>query len=350
VLENIAGLKVARVSDIRRQSGEYKEAVTLLARGNMLQGIEKLDALGWIKTLDGDDYAPVARDYVDKLRETKDREKGVLIVCPTHAEGQKITDAVRDTLKQEGLLDKSEHEFTRLVPLQWTEAQRADARAYSGDEILQFHHNSGAFKAGQRVAASNALARDELPKAEHFAVYGESSIKLAKGDLIRMTANGWSMDEKAHRLDNGKVYTVGGFTRDGDIKLKNGWTLSKTWGHLAHAYASTSHAAQGRTVQHAIVVQSGHSHFAGGRESTYVAVSRGKQTATLFVDSVEELKLAAERQRMRLSAIELQRRPKVPWWRQARKRIERIQVAAMLAAKAAAYHLPMKSREYAHGR
>jgi len=34
VLEELGGLKVAEVTDIRRQSGEYREAAKLLARGD----------------------------------------------------------------------------------------------------------------------------------------------------------------------------------------------------------------------------------------------------------------------------------------------------------------------------
>ena len=45
VLETIAGLKLSEVTEIRRQSGEYKSAVALLSEGRTAQGLDKLDAL-----------------------------------------------------------------------------------------------------------------------------------------------------------------------------------------------------------------------------------------------------------------------------------------------------------------
>ena len=43
VLEDVAGLKVAEVTEIRGQSGEYKEAVKLLSEGKAGEGLQKLD-------------------------------------------------------------------------------------------------------------------------------------------------------------------------------------------------------------------------------------------------------------------------------------------------------------------
>ena len=81
----------------------------------------------------------------------------------------------------------------------------------------------------------------EVP--ESTAVYTRSSIKVAAGDVVRVTANGWDKS-KRHKLNNGAQYTVSGFTKEGNIALTNGWILSKDFGHLTHGYVSTSHASQ----------------------------------------------------------------------------------------------------------
>lgn len=349
VLESIAGLRLSEVTDIRRQSGEYKEAVKLLSKGRAADGLKKLDDLGWVKSMPvWDCYEPVAKDYVAKLNSSSDREKGVLIVCPTHAEGGKITSEVRKELKKRGMIDASEREVTRLVPTQWTEAERGDRRQYTGDEVLQFHRNSGDFKAGERVAAADALDSQRPPIPSNFAVYRKESMCLAKGDLIRIVANGKSKDGK-HKLNNGAVYACAGFTPAGDIALSNGWVLDKNFGTIDFAYVATAQASQGRTVDHVIVCQTGESYPASSREGFYVAVSRGRKSATIYTDDKRELKEAVERSNPRLSASELMRKPKPQLWRRMREHMARMQVSAMVAAKAAAYHLSAK-RELSYAR
>jgi conjugative relaxase-like TrwC/TraI family protein len=349
VLEDVAGLQLTEVTDIRRQSGEYKEAVKLLSQGKSEDALRKLDELGWVKTLPAwDNYKPVAKDYAQKLKASAEKEKGVLIVCPTHAEGDKITAEVRKELKEQRVVDSAEREFTRLVPTQWTEAERGDRLQYTGDEILQFHRNSGDFKAGERVSASDAFDAMRPPKADNFAAYRKDSIRLAKGDLIRITANGKSKDGE-HKLNNGAVYSVAGFTSKGDIALSNGWVLDKDFGTVAYAYVSTAQASQGRTVDHVIVCQTADSYPASSKEGFYVSVSRARHTATIYTDSKRELKEAVQRSNPRLAATELMSKPKPQLWRRMREHAARMQISAMVAAKSAAHRVSPK-RELAHAR
>jgi conjugative relaxase-like TrwC/TraI family protein len=350
VLEDIAGLKVAEVTDIRRQAGAYKAAVRLLSIGKTTEGLNKLDAMGWIRLMPRTrDYATIAKDYVEKRNSSRDRDNAVLIVSPTHAEGQKITDEVRNELKRAGWLGANERELTRLIPLQWTEAERGDKRQYNGDEILQFHRNSGDFKAGERITSAQALAAKRSPSPIHFAAYSRGSIRLAEGDIIRITANGKTKDGK-HKLNNGAAYAVRGFTTAGDIVLRNGWIVGKEFGFISHGYVTTAWGAQGRTVDHVILAQTAVSYPAGNREGFYVAISRGRKSATIYTDDKHDLKLAIERNSPRLSAVELVQKPKPPLWRRMRERMMKIQLAALVAAKAAASLGPSRQNELAHAR
>lgn len=342
VLEDIAGLPSAKVTEIQRQqNADYKDAVKLLSNGRVAEGFDKLDAMGRVKLLPvWDSYEPVAREYADKLQAApdKDRQKAVLIVCPTHAEGQRITAAVRTELKSRDVIAQEERDFDRLVPLQWTQAELADASRYTGEEVLQFHHNAGPFKAGQRVTASEALPRLSECRPQHFSAFAPASIALSPGETIRITTNGKTSDGK-HKLNNGAVYQVAGFTKDGDISLTNGWSVSREFGHLSYGYVSTAHAAQGRTVEHVIVAQSSMSSPASTKENFYVAASRGKKSITVFCDDKRELKEAIGRSDPRLSATELAAKPKASSWQRARQAVCRFQQAAMIAAKRAAYEI-----------
>lgn len=348
LLETIAGLKVAHVSGIRRQRGSYLEVVKLLSAGKAAEGFAKLDALGWVKTLSADDgYLPVARDFVDKLQASRGKPDGVAIVCPTHSEGQKIVTAVREEMRRRGLIHGEERTFTRWVPTQWTEAQRGDRDGYSGEEYIQLHRNSGEFKAGQRVRAADMLRAKRPPSPAHFAVYRESSIAFAAGDIIRITANGKA--KTGQRLNNGAIYSVAGFTRSGDIALTNGTVIDKHFSHASHGIVSTAQAAQGRTVDHVLVCLSAESYPASSKEGFLVAVSRGKRTAVVYTDDKQDLKAAVDRSQPRLSAIELMSKPRVPWWRRTRDRIARMGLNLQIAEKSRLW-LERPTKEYAHAR
>jgi len=354
VLEDIAGLPVAEVTEIVRQKpSDYRQAVKLLSEGRTLEGYEKLDAMGCVKTLPvWDSYEPVAREYADRLAQAdeKDRQTAAIIVCPTHAEGEKINLAVRKELRERGMLAADEREVAQLVPLQWTEAERGDAGHYTGDEVLQFHHNTGPFKAGQRVKASEALPKLAEAQPKYFSIFAPDSIAVSAGEMIRITGNGKTVDGR--KLSNGALYQVTGFSPKGDLMLGNGWVLGKDFGQIAHAYVNTAFAAQGRSVDHALLVQSAMSSPAGSRESFYVASSRGRKSISIFTDDKRELKDAIQRSRPRLSATELVAWPKPRLWRRMRRMVARAQEAAMLAARNSVGHVRdvMQRRDYGYER
>jgi hypothetical protein len=56
------------------------------------------------------------------------------------------------------ILSLREVDFENFSCLQWTEAQRADARNYQAGMVVQFHQNVTGFRRGERVTVT---ARDE---------------------------------------------------------------------------------------------------------------------------------------------------------------------------------------------
>jgi len=301
VLEDLGGLKVAEVTDIRRQSGAYRDVAALLAKGDAAAGLAKLDDMGWVKLMpEGHEYGPLAADYVQALA----RGESAMIVCPTHLEGARVTAEVRGQLRSSGLLSDDERELPRLVPLHWTEAERGDRPHYTGSEVLQFHRKVGGFAAGERRHADEVLPSLSDKVARCFAAYSESSIRLAEGDSVRITANGKTKDGK-HRLNNGDVFTVKGFTANGDVVDQRGWVIPKDFGHLGYGYVNTGQAAQGRTVDRVLIAQSAMSTPAASRENFYVAVTRGRKSATIYTDDKRELLNAVTRHQPRRSATEL---------------------------------------------
>jgi conjugative relaxase-like TrwC/TraI family protein len=300
LLETYAGLKAAQLTEIRRQkSDQYREAVRDLAKGDARRGFEKLDQMGAIKELpEGERYKQLATDYAN----TVSRRKTALVVSPTHAEGERVTAEIREELKNRGKLGSDERKVTRLINQQWTEAQRSNSQSYHSGLSVQFHQNAHGFTRGQRLTLSSVghdghvYAQDEygrqhalpLGQSSLFQVYEAQTLPLVPGDKVRITQNGFTSDGQ-HRLNNGAVYQVKGFTKMGDLKLTNGWVIDKNYGNLAHGYCQTSHVAQSKTVDRVFVAQSAASLGASSAEQFYVSVSRARDSVTVYTDDKARL-------------------------------------------------------------
>jgi conjugative relaxase-like TrwC/TraI family protein len=312
LLEEHAGVPCAELTDILRQAGDYKRAVKHLSAGEVAAGFDELDRLGWVRQVDGDAREQaIANEYLRSV--DGGANKTALVVSPTHAEAGRITDAIRSALREEGRLG-GEREFTAWVPLHLTEAERGDARNYSPGDMVQFHQHAKGFKAGERVV----VAGDAPPPVDHaarFQAYRPEVLALGTGDRVRVTANGKTKDGR-HRLNNGDLFTVRGFTAGGDLIADNGYVIARDFGHLAQGYVVTSHASQGKTVDTVIVGQSSLSFPASGREQFYVSVSRGRERAVVFTDDKEGLRQVVRRADTRTAATDLVNRPLAdPWAR-----------------------------------
>ncbi|OWK46464.1 MobF family relaxase [Fimbriiglobus ruber] len=316
LLETQAGLQAAEVRDIRRQQGEYKRAIEALAEGNLETGFTRLDRMGAIREIAGEErHQALAADYLSAMKD----KKTALVVAPTHAEAREVTHLIREEMKTAGFLKGREQVFTQLVSYGLTEAERADRLNYQPGDVVRFHQNvRGGFRSGQAVtvmgrdAEGNILvAREQgtaaalpLDQAKHFDVYQPRELALAVGDRLRVTRNGMTADGKG-RLHNGNIATVAAINRRGDIVLDSGQVIAKDFGHVAHGFCTTSHASQGKTVDRVLVAIGQESFPATSQEQFYVSASRGREAVTIFCEDKRELLEAVSRAGTRISATEL---------------------------------------------
>ena len=161
LLEDMAGLKVAEVTEILRQQGDYKKAAQALSEGRIVEGFEELDKLGWIKQVDdADRYQKLADAYLAAVAEKKrnGEYKSALVVSPTHKELDRISDAIRAGLKAQGRLGK-ERIVTAWVPTHLTDAEKSDPTQYDQGDMLQFHQNAPGFTKGSRLIVGEEVSR-----------------------------------------------------------------------------------------------------------------------------------------------------------------------------------------------
>jgi conjugative relaxase-like TrwC/TraI family protein len=338
ILQSEAGLSVAELTTIRRQKkSEYRQAVESIAKGTakgVAKGFEQLDKMGAIVEASGEERRQMLVD--DYMNATGDGETA-LVIAPTHAEGDRLTGDIRETLKASGRLGGHECVFLSRRNVHMTTAQRGDARNYRKGQVVQFHKavagkrkkkdgvrgTEGGYARGeaalvlsQQMGHVIVLRQDgsqaslPLDHADHFNVYDTRHLSVAEGERIRITANGYGKKEgraRPKRLNNGDIYTVKGFTKDGEIELDNGAVLPKNFGHIAHGYVDTSHAAQGKTVKRVFISEGSESLKAANRAQWYVSVSRGELGVRIYTDDKEALKGAVQKNPERMSVSEMMR-------------------------------------------
>jgi conjugative relaxase-like TrwC/TraI family protein len=316
LLEDRAGLKPCQVTEILRQSGDYLKATKALSEGKIEDGLAELDKLKWIEEIPSKHrYHVLANSYLAAAAEKhkNGEQKTALVISPTHAEGAKITATIRASLKAQGKLGE-ERTLATWLPAQLTPAQKADATFLDAGSMLQLHQNIPGHKKGSRIVMEEG-STPPVEYADRFEVYRPGQLTLAKGDRIRITVNGKTKDGK-HKLANGDLLTLKGFTKQGDLIVDHGWVIGKEFGHIAHGYCVTSHASQGRTVDKIFAGISSESLPATNRRTVYVAATRGREQCLIVTDNKAELMKAAERPDEPLSATEFVQTRRKPTLRQ----------------------------------
>ncbi|OOQ57380.1 MobF family relaxase [Mucilaginibacter pedocola] len=319
ILNTVANIKAAEVNQIRRQQDKaYREAVEDLSKGNVADAFDKLAEMNAIKTIDPlKPNEQIADDYVAAIRQ----KKTALIVSPTHKEKDNVTTEVRQRLLDANLLGKKELIVTKLNNANFTEAEKGDWRNYKDSDKIKFNQNVPKISRGSlwsissvndgQVSLLNETGETHqlpLERAKAFDVFIEQPISLRKGDKVRITRNGFDLENK--RMNNGQSLEVKNVSKSGKISLagadgKSSYTLNENFGHLDHAYCTTSHSSQGKTVDKVFIAQPSSTFTATDAKQFYVSVSRGKESVSIYTDDCDELLLNASRLGERQSAMEL---------------------------------------------
>lgn len=317
ILNTVAGVRVAEVSKIYRQKNEtYRLAVEDLSKGEVGLAFEKLEGIGSVKTVEPEQVGDrLVNDYISSAREGK----SVLVISPTHEQGEIVTGKIREKLRDLGELGKREIILPRYRQSNMTEAEKSDARSFEAGQLVQFTQNCKGFQRGSMWTVSHSDAGLELKAANgnikpiplnqsrHFDVFEVSEIPVSKGDKILVTRNGFDLERS--RLSNGDMLEVQSVTSKG-VLLRNPvshhtFRVATDFGHLAHAHCVTSYASQGKTVDEVLIYQPSATFPATDAKQFYVSVSRGREKATIYTDDKEELLAHAELMGDRQSATEL---------------------------------------------
>jgi hypothetical protein len=314
ILEQESRMKSVSLMAVQRQTQvQYRDAIQTL-RHSPKQGFEKLEQLGAVREVPCLERAQAVASAYRAL--ASDSNRSVLVVAGTHEEIGKITDAIREDMKQRGELDRG-LVAERYVPLQWTEAQKKDLANYKSGQVLLFHRSSRGIEKHEaliveRIEKSGIVARDQHgmertvspSQARSFSVHKRQQIEVAPGDKLLLTGNRRGAGFRATNGELVKVRDVDG----GRIHLEDGRTLPANYHEFDHGYAVTAHRSQGKTVDAVIL-----SADAMKQELFYVGASRGRQEIVVVTSDREQLCNMLGISTARPSATELAREQAPPY-------------------------------------
>ena len=305
ILEKESRLKTVTLTHVQRQTRkEYRAAMEELRR-NPEKGFTKLDAMGAVREVAFSDRAAAIADaYADAVGQT-------LVVCATHDEIDRVTEAIRERRKVRLQLGTGTT-LTRHVSLNWTAAQKADLQNYRPGQLLGFHRVVKSIAKHETVevmgvAPNGIVVRSADGKeltiskrhAGSFDVLEDKPIEVSPGDRLLLTAN---RRDAGLRITNGELVTFSAAGADGRIQLEDGRTLPADYRSFTHGYAVTAHRSQGKTVDSVILSGDGMQ-----KELFYVAASRGRHSVTVITSDKERLQQTVGRSMARTSATELLR-------------------------------------------
>jgi conjugative relaxase-like TrwC/TraI family protein len=315
VLEKESRIRSISLSQVQRQTAvDYREAIEELRRSPE-RGFEKLEALGAVREVPWEEKARTVaalwREAGSHLNGTG-QPRQVLVVCATHEEIARVTEAIRTERREVGELGENTR-IERYVPQNYTTAQKSDPRNFRSGQVLVFHRATKDVKRNEAVEVvrggkgkimARTAAGVELKltgkQARCFEVYERRDVEVAARDRLVLTAN---RRESGFRATNGEMVTVARVSGQGQIELEDGRVLPADYRHFDHGYAVTAHRSQGKSVD--AVVISGE---ALKKELFYVAASRGRESVMVVTGDKGLLRDSVGRSGARQSASELERK------------------------------------------
>ena len=304
-----AGMQTAVMDEIMRQRDPaLKEAVEASLSGDVRKAFDKL----------GSNVAQVKADNIAGavaarwLRLSPEQRENTGVMAPSHELRQAINGHVRERLSREGAIHGPSFRSARLVSRGYTRAEKALAANYAPGDVVAFHrpykclgvdkgderrvlevdHRSRSVLLEGRGGGRVAWRPDRIAgRHGGCEAYRVEEIELRAGDRVR-----WTRNDKGLGLVNSRSAEVVAVGEERvSLRLEDGRRMDLGPGdpqlrHLDHAWASTVHAFQGRTVDNVIAaMEAEHPHLTT-QKSFYVEISRARDRAELVTDDAARLR------------------------------------------------------------
>ena len=303
-----AGMKTSFLEESRRQKTEaLRAAVVCLSAGQQSEGLAGLDRAGMIVEVESDKmrHLMITHDYISLSPEARQQ---TLILSGTNQERLALTSDIRTALQAEGRLGDDTFKMGSLRALDRTQAQRKYACVYAINNVIvpvRDYPRYGMKRRAQYRVTDVDIERNRLtlagPNGQTFefdpatcadkTAYEVQKLAIAPGELLR-----WTRNEAVEGVRNGQVVTVESVDALGAATVRDAkgevMTVDLTGQqYLDYALVSTTYSSQGKTADQVL----GAIDSTLSKEGLYVAVSRARQTLSLYTTSKEQLYKRAQR-------------------------------------------------------
>jgi conjugative relaxase-like TrwC/TraI family protein len=302
-------MAVAQLTTIRRQQDpELRRAVELAAAEQIPEAIDLLNQQKRIVEIPdtAKRYERIAADYL----QAHEAGQRCLVVSPANDERKAINEAIRSTLVAHRYVASIGQEHQILIRRDMTPAQLQDAHSYHEGDVLYFRRGSkrqgipkAAYLTVSAINDTNLTLNAENGRhieldpgtIKGIQVYTGEERTIAVGDRLQ-----WREPDNKRRIANGQYATITKLDgREIEVRFDTGRKVAMP---LAEArkvdlgYASTSHAAQGSTVDRAIInVDSTRSAELVNNRALYVGISRARLDVRLYTDDEQRMRRAVSR-------------------------------------------------------
>lgn len=319
------GMRTAENKDIRRQrEAYYRQAVLAAIEGDARKSLWLLKD----KVVEISDRQERLKSVADfYLSATPDQRDKTLLAVPGREDRDQLNQMIRERLREEGALGEG-RVFSTLVSVDRTQKDLERASHYEVGMVAKFFMlKPDEIGAGLRrdeywrvakvdrernlVTVKDTEGREvqfnpvDNKLNRRVGLFKERSREIAAGDRIRWTHN---VDAKLRNNAQLEVIKVVGDRvtfRDKDGETFERPISEMRYRHFDYNIASTLYAAQGRTADRVITMMEERQVNNTNQRSFYVAISRGREEAWVFVDNRDRVAEAIrQRDGSKSSALE----------------------------------------------
>jgi hypothetical protein len=248
-IERYSGLCPAQLDEIRRQDparaskaeereriAVYRKAVEAASVGDLVAALGHLEKLGAVKECGvGEQRERLTGAYVSIAAQGE----SAIVVSQTSAEVGEINEAVRERLRERGVLNGAETSVIALEQIDLTAAQKADARHYPAESCIVFNREFrgcargakgslvGVTPSGIAVEVNGKIERVPRKFIDRLTVCRPVPLSLCSGEKLQLKAN--AVAASGEKLANGEIVTVASITQNGSIRLEDGRTLPASY-------------------------------------------------------------------------------------------------------------------------
>ncbi len=295
-----SGISTAHLNEHRRQKDpKLKQAVEHISKGryeDIRTGLEKISDHIFERKGHESRINFILNRYLSLG--PSEREK-TLVLADTNKEKDILTQRIREGLKRQGQLDKTDFKIQVLSQKDMTEAQKKAAAYYEPGMIVMTNAASPYLKVNEQYSVVDRRGKSLLlesrngrveidPRSESLSVFEPKVLDIAKGDVLE-----WRKNHNGH-LNRERVFVEAINEKKAVLRNEDGSKekidLTKKQ-LLDYAHVKTTYSSQGLTCDRVLALT--HSNLS--KESLYVLASRAEHEVEIVTDSKEKLLSRASR-------------------------------------------------------